>query len=475
MNHLTSFISKFSDELSIVIQDEKRIAASQKDLALTHRNLSANLANWGKKEGDNDMVDITAKWAILIGKLGDLHADLSRHYDQYRSKLKTIRMQEQILHDIHERRRQLHAKLNSSIKSSARSEAERELFALEQHLPIQTSQLANYKRVALQEAMQQQMRAIAEHAEKAAIIAGYGRLLAQEIDTTEVPVGHPRPIYNSSLVTTDIINKCSAALESWRLSYGPQELSQNPLETYTVSPLASEFNQLNLHGDTTPRPPSITCSASHQQPIFPTPQIPSSQPPYGCAAFPSPMAPTSTLPHHEIPPGVSSPSLHSASFLSDSPTIGFHSPAILTSPRPAYPTPSSQTYSAPMYSAPPPTYNSPKPNFIIPLWDTPSPEAAPVSGPIQMPVPHPPGPNYASSQPPFYDHPPTPKPIPENASGHPPSISHATSALAPACPSSAPNSPGFPTNPSQRPPLKPDTPSLITTLKPDEVDETPAK
>jgi len=94
---------------------------------------------------------------------------------------------------------------------------EQELVRAEAESLVAEAQLSNITREKLKAAFNYQFDAIREHAEKLALIAGYGKHLLDLVDDTPVTPGEERPAYDSYDVSKQIIVDCEDALSEWTL------------------------------------------------------------------------------------------------------------------------------------------------------------------------------------------------------------------------------------------------------------------
>lgn len=94
---------------------------------------------------------------------------------------------------------------------------ENEIVRAEAESLVAEAQLSNITREKLKAAFNIQFDATCEHAEKLALIGGYGKHLLDLIDDTPVTPGEARPAYDSYDTSKQIIVDCENALSDWTL------------------------------------------------------------------------------------------------------------------------------------------------------------------------------------------------------------------------------------------------------------------
>lgn len=92
---------------------------------------------------------------------------------------------------------------------------EQELVRAEAESLVAEAQLSNITREKVKAAFQYQFDALREHAEKVAIIAGYGKHLLDLIDDAPVTPGETRQAYDGYDASKAIIQDCEDALSNW--------------------------------------------------------------------------------------------------------------------------------------------------------------------------------------------------------------------------------------------------------------------
>lgn len=194
------------------------------------KEVAKQLSVWGE-ECDDDVSDITDKLGVLIYEVGELEdnfigiyilyqADLD-HYDQYRLTLKQVRNIQSSVQPSRDRKQKITdtiAHLKHKEPTSPRIVVlEQELVRAEAESLVAEAQLSNITREKLKAAFHYQFDALREHAEKLALIAGYGKHLLELIDDTPVTPGEARAAYDSYDVSKQIILDCENALAEWTL------------------------------------------------------------------------------------------------------------------------------------------------------------------------------------------------------------------------------------------------------------------
>ncbi|KAL1925453.1 uncharacterized protein VTP21DRAFT_336 [Calcarisporiella thermophila] len=206
--------------LQILLQDEKDFLATLNNAAFLRRSSAKHIATWGKDEGE-DMADVTAKMGELMLKMADIQEAYAKKYEVYRTTLKNVRIQENSMHDLRERHKSLISKINVLKKKAQNQpqprlpELEAELQTVEQELLVKETELSDFKRYALKEAAYLFHGAALEFAQKTAIVAEYGKYVADVLNTTPTIPGQPRPRYEYTERTTQVVASCTSALDNW--------------------------------------------------------------------------------------------------------------------------------------------------------------------------------------------------------------------------------------------------------------------
>lgn len=110
-------------------------------------------------------------------------------YQKYRHALKSIRERENSMTEVREKKKALQARIaaleKSSPKSSKLKEFQHELTSLANDTRDREADIADFKRFALREAFYLRFNAMAEYAEKTALLAGFGKVRRKGDSITE--------------------------------------------------------------------------------------------------------------------------------------------------------------------------------------------------------------------------------------------------------------------------------------------------
>ena len=117
---------------------------------------------------------------------------------------------------------------------------EQELVRAEAESLVAEAQLTNITREKLKAAFTYQFDAMREHAEKVAIIAGFGKHLLELVDDTPVTPGETRESYDGYEASKAIIQDCEDALTNW--------VSQNAAVHSNLSTRARTLSQRRRAG-----------------------------------------------------------------------------------------------------------------------------------------------------------------------------------------------------------------------------------
>jgi hypothetical protein len=195
---------------------EKNVMRSMELVGRERREVARQLSIWGE-ECDEDVSDITDKLGVLIFEVGELEDQFIDRYDQYRVTIKSIRNIEASVQPSRDRRFRVTVVLMWEANGGAGKQKimdqiaqlkykdpnspkivvlEQELVRAEAESLVAEAQLSNITREKLKAAFTYQFDAMREHAEKVALIAGYGKHLLDLVDDTPVTPGEAREAYD---------------------------------------------------------------------------------------------------------------------------------------------------------------------------------------------------------------------------------------------------------------------------------------
>lgn len=197
---------------------EKNVMRSYEMVGRERKEVARQLSVWGE-DCDEDVSDITDKLGVLVYEIGELEDGFIDRYDQYRLTMKSIRNIEASVQPSRDRKQ----KIMDTIYMMKHKEPQNpKLVVLEQELVraeaeslVAEAQLSNITREKLKSAFTLQFDALKEHAEKLALIAGYGKHLLELLDDSAVTPGETRPAYDGYEDSKQIIVDCENALMDW--------------------------------------------------------------------------------------------------------------------------------------------------------------------------------------------------------------------------------------------------------------------
>ncbi|KAI5802272.1 Eisosome component PIL1-domain-containing protein [Pyronema domesticum] len=205
-------------KLSQLVKMEKNVMRSMELVGRERREVARQLSIWGE-ECDEDVSDITDKLGVLIFEIGELEDQFIDRYDQYRVTIKSIRNIEASVQPSRDRKQKITdqiAQLKYKDPNSPKIVVlEQELVRAEAESLVAEAQLSNITREKIKSAFTYQFDAMREHAEKVAMIAGYGKHLLDLIDDTPVTPGETREAYDGYEDSKNIIQDCEDALTNW--------------------------------------------------------------------------------------------------------------------------------------------------------------------------------------------------------------------------------------------------------------------
>ncbi|CAO3629988.1 unnamed protein product [Cunninghamella blakesleeana] len=254
--------------LSMWIFNERNNLASIRTLAYQYSETNKFFRQWTKEEllndkGENgrDIEDIGDKLMKLLDKQVEIEQQFAAKYQQYRHAIKSIRDREERLSDIREKKRTLQSRIGTLTKSSPKSpklkQLQKELASLDRDTHDSELEMGDFKRFALKEAFYIRFNAMNEYAEKTAIIAGFGKYIADLLDIAPTPVTEPtrRPYekgQEAAMIYADAVN----AVNTWE----PREGDERPtIAANTIS--ISQHD--NLSTDTLANIASSSSSSSN--------------------------------------------------------------------------------------------------------------------------------------------------------------------------------------------------------------------
>ncbi|CCK68564.1 lipid-binding protein PIL1 KNAG_0B01170 [Huiozyma naganishii CBS 8797] len=219
-NGAGAFGPDMARKLSQFVKMEKNVLRSMEIVANERRDAAKQLSLWGL-ENDDDVSDITDKLGVLIYEISELDDQFIDRYDQYRLTMKSVRDIEASVHPSKERKYKIDDKiafLKYKDPQSPKIEIlEQELVRAEAECLVAEAQLSNITRSKLRAAFTYQFDSMIEHAEKVALIAGYGRALLELLDDSPVTPGETRHAYDGYDASKQIIIDAEAALNEWTL------------------------------------------------------------------------------------------------------------------------------------------------------------------------------------------------------------------------------------------------------------------
>lgn len=213
-----AFGPDLAKKLSQLVKMEKNVMRTLELVSRERREAARHLSIWGE-DCDEDVSDVTDKLGVLIFEIGELEDQYIDKYDQYRVTMKSIRNIEASVQPSRDRK----AKITDQIAHLKYKEPnspkivvlEQELVRAEAESLVAEAQLSNITREKLKAAFEYQFEAMREHAEKMAMIAGYGKHLLELVDDSPVTPGETRAAYDGYDTSKHIIQDCEDALTNW--------------------------------------------------------------------------------------------------------------------------------------------------------------------------------------------------------------------------------------------------------------------
>ncbi|GAA6010743.1 hypothetical protein JCM10207_005821 [Rhodosporidiobolus poonsookiae] len=225
--HLNPQQLKETVKLQLLIKSLSGVVQDHQALARERQLYSKNLFTWSRDETGGDLFDICDRIAFLEFKQSEFELDAAAKVEQARILLKDIRNFE---NDLVPRRRNasnVSTKIAALRKDNNKKNEEQiaklsaELQQLEQENATFEASFDTLKRSKLHEAFSLKFSAQKELAEKSALVAGYGALLLQGMETDGVGAD-----YKGENRTAQVKAELEAALQAWTPSPTPK-LSEN--------------------------------------------------------------------------------------------------------------------------------------------------------------------------------------------------------------------------------------------------------
>ncbi|KAI9825850.1 MAG: Eisosome core component [Thelocarpon impressellum] len=238
-----AFGPELAKKLSQLVKMEKNVMRSMELVGKERMEVAQQVSIWGES-CDDDVSDVTDKLGVLIYEIGELEDQFVDRYDQYRVTIKSIRNIEASVQPSRDRKQKIIdqiAQLKYKEPNSPRIVVlEQELVRAEAESLVAEAQLSNITREKLKAAFAYQFDAMREHAEKVAIIAGFGKHLLELVDDTPVTPGETREAYDGYEASKAIIQDCEDALTNW--------VSQNAAVHSNLSTRARQLSQRRSAG-----------------------------------------------------------------------------------------------------------------------------------------------------------------------------------------------------------------------------------
>ncbi|GAA5987203.1 hypothetical protein JCM10908_001858 [Rhodotorula pacifica] len=218
-------------QLQLMIKSLSGVVQDHHSLARQRQQYSKDLFLWSKDDTGDDVVDICDRLAYLAFKSGEVEQDAAKRIEEARTILKDIRNFE---NDLVPRRRNQHnlatriATLQKEVAAATSKKSDRkhedQIIKLQAELQAVAAENATFessfsvlKRTKLHEAFSLQFEAQKELGEKLALIAGYGEVLLQEMETDGTG-----PDYSGKDRTARVKAELEEALKRWSPSPAPQ-------------------------------------------------------------------------------------------------------------------------------------------------------------------------------------------------------------------------------------------------------------
>ena len=209
---------ELSRKLAVLVKMEKNLMRSIEITSRERKDVAKQLSIWGEGN-DEDVSDITDKLGVLIYEVGELEDQFIDRYDQYRITIKSIRDIEGSVQPSRDRKQKITDQIAylkyKDPQSPKINVLEQELVRAEAESLVAEAQLSNITREKLKTAFNYQFDSTREHAEKIALIAGYGKALLELLDESPVTPGETRPAYDGYEASKQIIIDAENALASW--------------------------------------------------------------------------------------------------------------------------------------------------------------------------------------------------------------------------------------------------------------------
>ncbi|GAA5930379.1 uncharacterized protein JCM15063_004790 [Sporobolomyces koalae] len=242
-------------KLQLYIRSQRGVTDSLSALSRNSQLASKNLFVWTQQDDQGaDISDVFDRAAFLQYKSSEVHAEAAARIEQSRLFLKDIRNSENELSIRRKNRTALATKLQTLKDKDTRGKSsdqiatlQNELDQLDSEIVTSTSAFAALQRQKLHESFALRFAAEREMGEKLAIIASYGELLLQTMETDGIDAE-----YGGKRKTAQIKVELEQALAAWKPSPVPA-LPESSASSFQHSDTrsfgATHADQLSLLGD----------------------------------------------------------------------------------------------------------------------------------------------------------------------------------------------------------------------------------
>ncbi|GAA5893531.1 hypothetical protein JCM5296_007482 [Sporobolomyces johnsonii] len=275
-------------QLQLLIKSLSGVRADYDALARETARASKQLFLWSKDDRDADITDVGDRAAFLIYKTSELEQEAAAKIEQSRAPLKDIRNFENDLATRRKNRTILAARIDGLKGKKNNADQVQQLTAelaqVDQENATFESSFDTLKRTKLHETFSLQFAAQKELGEKIAIVAGYGELLLQGMETDGIGAE-----YKGQDRTARVKAELEEALLNWqprappRLSESGSSLQRSDTRSFGATH-ADKLSQLDNGSTSSPsQSPASTSSAAtsslshpgnHVRFVPPLPSIP---------------------------------------------------------------------------------------------------------------------------------------------------------------------------------------------------------
>ncbi|KAJ3091071.1 hypothetical protein HK102_001797 [Quaeritorhiza haematococci] len=245
-------------EINVLLQEEKDVIKSCRQLAKEKHEAGHYIDLWGKKE-DLDIHDVTAKLCVVIQNFADALKVFADQYEEYRKNIKVIRTHQEALYQLKHKQKSLQDKVKDAAKKQKPVDAIKlELETLDGQILAKEAEFHSLKRRELQSGLHKQFDALLELGAKTTITGTFGKHLADQIPQGTLNPGEQPAVQANPAVTERILGDFIRATKDWQEYTSPSQGVVPPMAG--GPPLSTSPQPIEISNAKPDRSPSLHSS-----------------------------------------------------------------------------------------------------------------------------------------------------------------------------------------------------------------------